>query len=116
LTPAKDQPPASTLLTIAPNEFTYTSQGQVKDFTVTNLGPGPSTSLHTALLGGNASPSEFVVNPGGDNCVTKSLVSGDNCTISVQHFGDVGAHHDSFLTVSSDNSQQGGIAAHLIGH
>jgi hypothetical protein len=121
--PAKPQPPppptcapggAGACLMITPDSWTYTSQGESKTFTVKNNGPGQSLSLHTGILGGNATPSELVNVE--DNCVTKVLVVGDSCTIKVQHFGDAGAHHDSFLVVSSDNSQQGGASAHLVGH
>jgi hypothetical protein len=107
-------PPPPTLLTIAPSSWTYTAQGEKKVFTVTNLGPNQSSALHTGIFGGNAGPSEFVISQ--DNCVRRTPVQGDNCTIEVQHFGDVGAHHDTFLNVSSDNTQQGGVQSHLVGH
>ena len=107
-------------LAIAPTEWTFTSQGEIKTFTVKNNGPDQSLSLHTGIFGGNASPSEFVLVQ--DNCVGKTLVLGDSCTTGVQHFGDAGAHHDAFAVVGSDNSQldpstgNRGISAHLIGH
>jgi hypothetical protein len=122
--PTKKEPPpppptcapggGGACLAITPDAWTFTSQGESKTFTVKNNGPDQSLSLHTGILGGNAGPSEFVKVE--DNCVTKALVLGDSCTIKVQHFGDAGANHDSFLVVSSDNSQQGGASAHLVGH
>lgn len=107
-------------MAISPTEWTYTAQGEVKTFTVKNNGPDPSQLLFTAVLGGNASPSEFVLVQ--DNCRLKTLVVGDSCTMQVQHFGDAGAHHDSYVVAGSDNSQidqntgQRGDSAHLIGH
>jgi hypothetical protein len=115
-------PPKMALLTIAPNEWTYTSQGEVKSFTVTNLGPDQSLPLRRGIFGGNANPAEFVPANDLSNCIGRTLVQGDNCTVVVQHFGVPGAHHDAFLVVGSDNSQEHsptgnrGAGAHLIGH
>jgi hypothetical protein len=107
-------------MAITPDQWTYTAQGEIKIFTVKNNGPDQSQLLFTGVFGGNASPSEFVTVQ--DNCRLKTLVLGDSCTIGVQHFGDAGAHHDTFLVVGSDNSQidpstgNRGGSAHLVGH
>jgi hypothetical protein len=125
--PTKPPPPPAcapggggACIAMSPTEWTYTSQGEVKTFTAKNNGPDPSQVLFTGVFGGNASPSEFVLVQ--DNCRLKTLVVGDSCTMQVQHFGDAGAHHDSYLVAGSDNSQidvntgQRGDSAHLIGH
>src|SRR5262245_35867004 len=107
-------------MAMSPTEWTYTSQGEVKTFTAKNNGPDQSTVLVTGVFAGNASTSEFVLVQ--DNCRLKTLVVDDSCTMQVQHFGDAGAHHDSYVVAGSDNSQidvntgQRGDSAHLIGH
>jgi hypothetical protein len=107
-------------MAISPDQWTFTSQGETKTFTVKNNGPDQSLPLHRGIFGGNAGPAEFTVVQ--DNCVTKVLVLGDSRTIGVFHVGDTGAHHDAYLVVGGDNSQldpstgNRGGSAHLIGH
>jgi len=110
-------PPNASLLTISPNTWTFTSFRETKTFTVHNLGPGTSQPLRVAIFGGNTSDAriELEWTLFQDNCTGKSLVQGDNCTVGVQstHEADTTVSQ-TFLNVSSDNSQQGGDQATLI--
>lgn len=112
-------PPNASLLTIAPNTWTFTSFRETKTFTVHNLGPGTSQPLRVAIFGGNTSDQrillEWTLVPTSDFCPGKTLVQGDTCTVGVEstHEADT-TTSQTFLNVSSDNSQQGGDAATLI--
>jgi hypothetical protein len=115
----KPAPPNASLLTIEPSEWTFTSFRETKTFTVHNLGPGTSQPLRVAIFGGNIDENrlslEWDLVPTNDFCPGKTLVQGDQCTVVVQstHIADT-MTSETFLNASSDNSQQGGTAAHLI--
>jgi hypothetical protein len=112
-------PPNASLLTIVPNEWSFTSWGEIKTFTVHNLGPGTSQPLRVAIFGGNISEDRLILEWRffglNDFCPGKRLVQGDSCTVDVEstHVAD-NMTSETFLNVSSDNSQQGGVAARLI--
>jgi hypothetical protein len=118
--PTKPPPPSEpAILTIAPNEWTFTKFGETKTFTVTNLGPGQSLPLRVGLFGGNVPPTNVFFTTFQDSCLSKTLVSGDQCTIGVQSAPAGNATWDTFLVVSSENSQLDpefgrGVRAHLI--
>jgi hypothetical protein len=107
--PTKTPPPPKAVcfggpgacLTIVPPSWTFTAQSEVHTFTVKNTGPDQSDPLRVETLGGNATPTSFVVVQ--DNCSRKTLVVGDSCTVGAQSFANVG--EDTNLLVGSDNSQ-----------
>lgn len=108
-TPTKPEPPPKAVclggpgacMTIAPPSWAFTAHAEVHTFTAKNNGPDQSLPLHTGLFGGNATPTSFVIVQ--DNCVGKTLVVGDSCTVGVQSFANVG--EDTNLVVGADNSQ-----------
>ena len=108
-------PPSSTpcgagvaaCLTITPDRFTFTSFNQTTTFTVKNLGPDTTEPLHVGVN------SDALFLPVQDNCSSKRLVLGDQCTVGVISGHIAGQPGHGFLTVFSDNSQQFGVSAEL---
>jgi hypothetical protein len=87
-------------LSISPTTFTFTSAGQVQNFTVRNSGQMPTTAISATVPS-----STFIVT---NLCST--LQSGQSCTVQVRPSGSSGA--SEILTVSA---QFGGTAqANLI--
>lgn len=119
--PTKPPPPSTpcgagvqACLTISPTEWTATSNGQTKTFTVKNLGPDQTEPLHAFL------PSiGFLLH--NDDCSFKKLVRGNICTV-----GALATDVDSargkvgHIEVESGNSQvdpdigQSGVSARLL--
>jgi hypothetical protein len=115
-------------LTISPTDAFF-SLGDIKTFTVKNVGPNPTPRLHEAALdaagvGGsgvfliNSAPGANSANP--DDCQdfhTSGLVVGDQCTVKVLAAGNPG--NAGTLIVGADNTQidagtgQRGVTASL---
>jgi hypothetical protein len=88
-------------LTLAPNSWTFTSRGEIKTFTVGNLGPDPSTPL---VVGATAS---FTFDGGQSSCFSGAnsagLFVGETCTLAVTPAIATGQGQ---LRVWSENSQR----------
>ena len=95
-------------LTITPDRFHFTSRLQTMTFTVKNTGPDTTAALHTF-----SGDIFFAIIPGQDNCVTKTLVNGDQCTIGIINGHQPGETAHDTLEVQSENSQPHGVAAEL---
>jgi hypothetical protein len=101
-------------LTIEPTEWTFTSNGESKTFTVTNLGPDQTLPLSVSV------PSiGFLAQ--NDTCTNKTLVQGDLCTVDVQATDiDSARGKVGHILVGSGNTQvneefgQRGVSAHLL--
>jgi hypothetical protein len=106
-------------LSTSPVQWVFHTFRETKIFTVKNDGPDTSQPLRVAIFGGNISEDrlrlEWTLVQTNDFCPGKSLVPGDTCTVGVQstHIAD-NTTSETFLNVSSDNSQPGGWAAPLI--